>query len=134
MSIFWVYNFTFPVILENDIDAIKQKLEEVLMNNQVALKKAFRLSLSSISDQLLQAGIITQDIHRSSPSYDDIIDSFLSGLTFIRKQSDLKKECDTFLSALFNIGGPVARAAGMLKDEWEQEFELAVKTMKMTHT
>ena len=98
---------------------MKQKLEVVLMNNQVALKKAFRLSLSSISDQLLQAGIITQDIHRS-PSYDDIIDSFLSGLTFIRKQSDLKKECDTFLSALSNIGGPVARAAGMLRDEWDQ--------------
>ena len=76
--------------------------------------------MNSISDQLLQAGIITQDIHRSSPSYDDIIDSFLSGLTFIRKQSDLKKECDTFLSALSNIGGPVARAAGMLRDEWDQ--------------
>ena len=90
--------------------------------------------MNSISDQLLQAGIITQDIHRSSPSYDDIIDSFLAGLKFIRKQSDLKKECDTFLSALSNIGGPVARAADMLRDEWEQEFELAVKRMKMTHT
>ena len=83
------------------------------------MKEAFRFSLSSISDQLLQAGIITHDIHRS-PSYDDIIGSFLSGLTFIRKQSDLKKECDTFLSALSNIGGPVARAADMLRDEWDQ--------------
>ena len=91
-----------------------------MIKNQVALKKAFRLSLSSISDQLLQAGIITQDIHRSSPSYDDIIDSFLSDLIFIWKKSDLKKECDTFLSALSNIGGPVARAAGMLRDEWDQ--------------
>ena len=91
-----------------------------MIKNQVALKKAFHLSLSSISDQLLQAGIITQDIHRSSPSYDDIIDSFLSGLIIIRKKSDLKKECDTFLSALTNIGGPVARAADMLKDEWDQ--------------
>ena len=76
--------------------------------------------MSSISDQLLQVGIITQDIHRSSPSYDDIIDSFLAGLKFIRKQSDLKEECDTFLSALSNIGGPVARAAAMLRDEWDQ--------------
>ena len=84
------------------------------------MKEAFRLSLSSISDQLLQVGIITQDIHRSSPSYDDIIDSFLSSLTFIRKQSGLKKKCDTFLSALSNFGGPVARAAGMLRDEWDQ--------------
>ena len=52
--------------------------------------------------------------------HNNIIDSFLSGLTFIQKQFDLKKECETFLSALSNIGGPVARAAGMLRDEWDQ--------------
>ena len=133
MSIFWVYNFTFSFILENDIDAIKQSIKGVLVQNQVALKEAFDLSLSNVADELLQVGIISKSVHKS-PTYDNIIGSFLAGLTFIRKQSDLKKECDTLLSALSNIGGPVARAAGMLKDEWEQEFELAVKTMKMTHT
>ena len=101
------------------------------MNNQVALREAFRFSLSSISNQLLQVGIISKSVHES-PTYDNIIGSFLAGLTFIRKQSDLKKECDTFLSALSNIGGPVARAADMLRDEWEQEF--TVKRRKMTHT
>ena len=90
------------------------------MNNQVALKKAFRLSMGSILDQLLQAGIITRDMHRSSPTYDDIIDIFLADIIFIQKQSDLKKKCDTFLSALFNTGGPVARAAGMLRDKWDE--------------
>ena len=133
MSIFWVYNFTFSVILENDIDAIKQSVKGVLVHNQVALKEAFNLSLSNVADELLQAGIISKSVHES-PTYDNIIGSFVAGLTFIRKQSDLKKECDTFLSALSNIGGPVARAADMLKDEWEQEFELTVKSMKMTHT
>ena len=83
------------------------------------MKKAFNLSLSNVADELLQAGIISKSVHES-PTYDNIIGSFLAGLTFIRKQSDLKKECDTFLSALSNIGGPVARAAGMLKDEWDQ--------------
>ena len=133
MSIFWVYNFTFSVILENDIDAIKQSIKGVLVHNQVALKEAFNLSLSNVADELLQAGIISKSVHES-PTYNNIIGSFVAGLTFIRKQSDLKKECDTFLSALSNIGGPVARAADMLKDEWEQEFELAVKRMKMTNT
>ena len=52
----------------------------------------------------------------SSPCYDDIIVSFLSGLIFIWKQSDCMKKCDTFLS---NIGGPVACAAGMLRREWD---------------
>ena len=83
------------------------------------MKRAFNLSLSNVADELLQAGIISKSVHKS-PTYDNIIDSFLSGLTFIRKQSDLKNECDTFLSALSNIGGPVARAADMLRDEWDQ--------------
>ena len=133
MSIFWVYIFTFSVILENDIDAIKQSIKGVLVQNQVALKEAFRFSLSSISDQLLQAGIITQDIHRS-PSYDDIIGSFLAGITFIDSLDEVKGQCDKFLSALSNVGGPVAFAVNMLRREWEQEFELTVKRMKMTHT
>ena len=83
------------------------------------MKEAFRFSLSNVADQLLQVGIISKSV-QESPTYDNIIGSFLAGLTFIQKQSDLKKECDTFLSALSNIGGPVARAAGMLRREWDQ--------------
>ena len=113
------------------LDAIKQNLEDVLMNNQVDLKEAFDLSLSNVADELLQVGIISKSVHKS-PTYDNMIGSFVAGLKFIQKPSDLKKECDTFLSALSNIGGPVARAAGMLRDEWDQEF--TVKRRKMTHT
>ena len=83
------------------------------------MKEAFRLSLSSISDQLLQAGIITQDIHRS-PSYDDIIDSFLAGLYFIDNLDEVKGQRDKFLCALSNVGGPVAFAVNMLRREWDQ--------------
>ena len=103
----------------SDLDIVKEKIKDVLVKNQVSLKEAFRLSLQSISDQLLQVGIISQDIHRS-PSYDDIIGSFLAGLTFIRRQSKLKERCNTFIAALSNVGGPVADAVDMLKEEWEQ--------------
>ena len=64
--------------------------------------------------------IITQDIHRSSPSYDDIIDSFLAGITFIDNLDEVKGQCDKFLSALSNVGGPVAFAVNMLRREWDQ--------------
>ena len=102
-----------------DLDTITGKIKDVLMKNQVALKRAFSLSLGDISDELLQVGIITKSV-QESPSYDGIIGSFLAGLTFIRRQSELNKECDTFLTALSNVGGPVARAAGMLREDWEQ--------------
>ena len=83
------------------------------------MKEAFRFSLSSISDQLLQVDIITQEIHRS-PTYDDIIGSFLAGITFIDSLDEVKGQCDKFLSALSNVGGPVAFAVNMLRREWDQ--------------
>ena len=101
------------------LGAIKQKLEDVFIDNQVSLKRAFQLSLRSVSDELYQARIITQDIHKS-PTYDDIIGSFISGISFINNLSQLEERCDKFLSALSNVGGPVADAADMLREEWDR--------------
>ena len=103
----------------NELNAVKQKLEDVFIDNQVPLKKAFQLSLRSVSDELYQARIITQDIHKS-PTYDDIIGSFISGISFIDNLSQLEERCDKFLSALSNVGGPVADAADMLRKEWDR--------------
>ena len=114
-----LYLFYNYYVASVDLNGIKRNIKGVLVQNQVDLKEAFDLSLSNVADELVQVGIISKSVHKS-PTYDNIIGSFLAGLTFIRKQSDLKKECDTFLSALSNIGGPVARAAGMLRDEWDQ--------------
>ena len=75
--------------------------------------------MSSISDQLLQARIITQDIHKS-PTYDGIIGSFISGISFIDNFSYLEEKCNRFLSALSYIGGPVAHAVNKLRKEWDR--------------
>ena len=79
----------------------------------------FKLSLSSISDELYQARIITQDIH-ISPAYDEIIGSFISDISFIDDFSQLQERCNRFLSALSNVGGPVADAAHFLRKEWDK--------------
>ena len=101
---------------------LKQKLEDVLTKNQVFLKRAFQLSLPNISDELLQVGIITKFV-QEEPTYDKIIGSFLTGIAFIEDQSKLEERCDRFLSALSNIGGPVADAADMLRKEWKKAME-----------
>ena len=75
--------------------------------------------MGSISDQLLQAGIISKSV-QESPTYDDIIGSFLAGLKFINNLHEVKGQCDKFLSALSNVGGPVAFAVNMLRREWDQ--------------
>ena len=82
----------------------------------------FQLSLNSIANELFQAGIITQDIHRS-PTYDDIIRCFLAGLDFICEQSNLQGQCEKFLTALSNVGGPVALASAVIQREWQEAME-----------
>ena len=102
-----------------DLDAIKQNLEVILINNQVALKRAFNLSLSNVADGLLQVGIISKSVHES-PTYDNIIGSFIVAVSFIDSLDEVKGQCDKFLSALSNVGGPVAFAVNMLRREWDQ--------------
>ena len=82
----------------------------------------FQVSLDSIANELFQAGIITQDIHRS-PTYDKIIGCFIAGLNLMRKQSDLEGQCSKFLTALSNVGGPVALASDMIQEEWQEAME-----------
>ena len=123
--------FTVCIGLGNDLDIVKQKLEDVLTKNQVSLKKAFQLSLLNISDELLQVGIITKSV-QEEPTYDKIIRCFLVGFDFIDDRSKLEERRDKFLTALGNIGGPVADAAEMLREKWEKA--VAGKKMKMTHS
>ena len=82
----------------------------------------FQLSLDSIANELFQAGIITQDIQRT-PTYDKIIGCFLAGLNLMRKQSDLEGQCSKFITALSNVGGPVALASDMIQEEWQEAME-----------
>ena len=56
---------------------LSKSIKGVLVKNQVALKEAFRLSLSNVADELLQVGIISKSVHKS-PTYDNIIGFFLS--------------------------------------------------------
>ena len=106
-------------IIDIDISTIERRLGDVLRRRQVALNNIFDLSMGSIANELYQVGIITQDVHRS-PTYDTIIRCFLASISIIGTQSEIEKECGKFLTALSNVGGPVARAAGMLREDWEQ--------------
>ena len=83
------------------------------------MKKTFNLSLSNVADELLQAGIISKSVHES-PTYDNIIGSFVVAVSFIDNLDEVKGQCDKFLSALSNVGGPVAFAVNMLRREWDQ--------------
>ena len=88
-----------------------------MTDHQVALHDVFQGSIVSISNGLLQAGIITHDVLKS-PSYNTIIDQFVAGMNFIDTQKDLVEHCKKFITALTNVGGPVKAAALMIQQEW----------------
>ena len=73
--------------------------------------------MSDISDELLQAGIITRAVQRS-PTYDAIINQFVGGMKFICTQRDLEEHCKKFITALTNVGGPLIKAAQMIQKDW----------------
>ena len=99
---------------KNDIIKI---LEQVLIDNYVSLHGIFQESIGAISNELLQAGIITPGVQRS-PSYNVIISQFVGGMNFINTQKELEEHCKVFITALTNVGGPLRRAAQMVKKEW----------------
>ena len=88
-----------------------------MTDNHAILYDVFQLSIGSISNELFQAGIITRAVQRS-PTYDAIIDQFEAGIKFIGTQRDLEEDCNVFITALTNVGGPVKDAALMIQQEW----------------
>ena len=67
--------------------------------------------------ELHQVGIIAKSV-KEELTYNRIIDSFLAGIDLIHNQDDLKRECNKFLLALSQVGGPVVHAVTLLRDEW----------------
>ena len=86
------------------------------------LSEVFQYSLGSIANELLQVGIITHEVQKSA-TYDSIIGSFVSVMSFKRTTSDLEKHCVKFLKALSKVGGPVADVADMIQAEWIEAVE-----------
>ena len=92
-------------------------MTQVLVDHQADLHQLFQESIGSISDEMLAAHIITREVQRS-PSYDAIISSFESGMRFNYTKADLEEHCKKFLTALTNVGGPLANVAKMIQQEW----------------
>lgn len=115
------------ILVTIDVASVKQIIECVLTDNQVALKTAFNLSLTSISDELLQSHIITQDVH-TSPSYDNIIGSFKATMNFISTLPELEAYCSKFLTALSNVGGQLRYASKEIQQKWIETVRNEVGT------
>ena len=130
----FLYNWYFSIIDIDDKET-KRKLKGVLTKHHADLSNACQHSHTTIADELLQVGIITDHV-QTSPTYDSMIGNFQSGMRLRSTQSELEEYCGKFLEALSNVGGPVADAADKLQEEWtlavegQLQFEYSGKRTK----
>ncbi|XP_019857860.1 PREDICTED: uncharacterized protein LOC109586131 [Amphimedon queenslandica] len=108
-----------------DVKDVCKKLKKVLINHHVVLSEIFQYSLVSIANELLQVGIITREVQKTS-TYDSMVGSFTSGLSLYHNHSELEEHCIRFLKALSNVGGPVNQAAYMIQKEWAKALDSAL--------
>ena len=100
--------------------AVKKKLENVLKENQVTLHDVFietQETLNDIARALSAVNIIGRAVQRE-PTYESIIGSFINGMKLKDDISDIEEHCVKFLTALSDVGGPVADASDMIKKKW----------------
>ena len=76
---------------------------------------------------MVQAGLITRDVCRKA-DYEAIMSSFQAGLDLKETLSDLEHDCNKFVNALKEVGGPARKAAEHIAKQWkcrvQKEFEV----------
>ena len=83
------------------------------------LSEVFDYCIHSIAEELFKAGIIAREV-QIMKRYESMIGSFVSAMNFKRTMFDLERHCVKFLKALSEVGGPVAAAADMIREEWTE--------------
>ena len=103
--------FLYPCI---DHSQVIRCIGTVIDGMYASLSSLFDDSLKKVAEEMLQAGIITRTLERN-PTFDSIINSFLSAFEFMDELDDIENHCMKFLSVFYKIGGPFVPAGDMIK-------------------
>ena len=103
-----------------NIDGLRRCVNEVFDRNIADLHQLFKHSLTAIANEMLQAGLVSRDVH-NEPTVDNIIKEFIAGMLFISEQEKIEEHCIKFLSALYKMQGPFVFAADKIKDDLIKE-------------
>ena len=103
-----------------NIDGLRRCINEVFDRNIADLHQLFKHSLTAIANEMLQAGLVSRDVH-NEPTVDNIIKEFIAGMLFISEQEKIEEQCIKFLSALYKMQGPFVFAADKIKDDLIKE-------------
>ena len=66
---------------------------------------------------MFAVGLISSGV-RKKPTFDDISNKFLAGMSFKRSHTDIQEYAKQFLRCLNKVGGSFAAASSVLQDDW----------------
>ena len=99
-----------------NINILRRCINTVFDHNIADLHQLFKNSLPAIANEMLQVGLLAQDVH-NQPTVDNIIKEFIAGIQFIYEQEKIEEHCIEFLSVLYKMKGSFVLAANKIKKD-----------------
>ena len=98
------------VPIRDIINCIKDELTKMYPE----LQQLFETDLDSIAAELLAVSLLTGRAART-PSFDVIINAFLTGFLFLGTIEEVNEHCRKFFNAMYKVGGVFNLAANSVK-------------------
>ena len=108
------------LLSEADVEELRHIIRNVLTKHYTLLHEFSRNNLYQLADEMYASLLISKSV-QMSPSFDNIIEEFLSALSFMSIVSEIEQHCAKFLSILTKIGDPYARVSQALQQDWIKE-------------
>ena len=96
------------------LDQVIKCIKDEINKKHPALRELFESDLQTVAGQLLAVSLITPNIAKN-PSFDAIINGFLTGFAFLDTVEQVEERCRKFLGAFDNVGGSFVVAADSVK-------------------
>lgn len=104
------------LLLEADVNKLRQVIEIVLDKHYVSLHELSWHSLQLLANLMYDADLISIDTQRS-PSFDGIMTQLMVELSSTRSISQIEQYCTKFLLILTDMGGQCAQVSQALQQD-----------------
>ena len=101
---------TPDIPLEVEFSKLKAEIQRIFDEHLAGLSRLLKNNLKRFADELFSVGIISEDV-KSSPSYNNIMDEFISIMEFKENALEIVNHTVLFLKTLSKLGTPQNSAA-----------------------
>ena len=115
-----------PAYLLVECSKLKLEIQRIFDEHIAGLTRLLKNNLKQFANELFTVGLISEDVW-SSPSYDSIMDEFVSMMEFKPNPSELVSHTVLFLKALSKLGTPQTSAATSIANKLTKTIDEKLK-------